>query len=192
LQEKNQALTQAHKQVSEALDQQTATAEILRVISRSPTEIQPVFDAIAESAVRLCDGLFSGVFQLDGTVIHFVAHNGWSEAGLAGGRRLFPRPLDRDTPVRRALVDGTVIEVRDFETGPGALALSRPLARALGYQSLLVVPVLREGNPIGAIGVARAAAGAFSTTQIELLRIFADQAVIAMENVRLFKELNAR
>src|SRR5262249_3494872 len=85
----------------------------------------------------------------------------------------------------------TVIEVRDFETDPGALALSRPLARALGYQSLLVVPVLREGNPIGAIGVARAAAGAFSTTQIELLRIFADQAVIAMENVRLVNARNA-
>src|SRR5262249_14108903 len=121
LQEKNRALTQAHTQVSEALDQQTATAEILRVISRSPTEIQPVFDTIAESAVRLCDGLFSGVFRLDGTLIHFVAHNGWSEAGLEVERRLFPRPLSRDTLVGRAIVDGTVLEVRDFETDPGAL-----------------------------------------------------------------------
>jgi two-component system, NtrC family, sensor kinase len=91
-----------------------------------------------------------------------------------------------------AILDGTVVEVRDYESDPDLPPLSVPLARALGYRSHLVVPMLREGNAIGAIAVARAGAGAFSAKQMALLKTFADQAVIAIENVRLFRELEAR
>jgi GAF domain-containing protein len=181
-----------NRDLTEALEQQTATGEILHVISRSQTDVQPVFDTIAESVVRLCDGVLSGVYRFDGSLIHFVAHHNWTDEGLDLGRRLYPRAPSRQTQVAAAILDRAVVEVRDFENDPGVPAPSLPLARALGYRSILVVPMLREGNPIGAIAVARAEAGAFSDSEIELLKTFADQAVIAVENVRLFKELEAR
>ena len=185
LQTKNADLT-------EALEQQTATANILRVISQSPTDTQPVFDTIAESVVRLCNGRLGGVYRFDGSLIHFVAHHNWTAEGLQTVRAVYPRPPSRDTQVAAAILDRTVVEVRDFERDLGVPAASVPLARALGYRSILVVPMLREAAPIGAIAVARAEPGSFSTKQVELLKTFADQAVIAIENVRLFKELEAR
>jgi two-component system, NtrC family, sensor kinase len=191
LEGKNQALTAAHGQVTEALEQQTTTAEILRVISSSPADVQPVFDTIAESVVRLCDGRLSGVYRFDGNLIHFVAHHNWTDAGLELVRDMYPRVASRETQVAIAILDCTVVEVRDFEQ-PGVPAPSVSLGRALGLRSILVVPMLREGGPIGAIAVARAEAGLFSVKQIDLLTTFADQAVIAIENVRLFKELEAR
>jgi two-component system, NtrC family, sensor kinase len=185
LQTKNTDLT-------EALEQQTATSEILRVISQSPTNAQPVFDTIAESVVRLCDGFLGGVYRFDGTLIHFVAHHNWTNEGLDTVRQMYPRAPSRETQVAAAILDRSVVEVRDFENDPAVPERSRPLARVLGYRSILVVPMLRERNPIGAIAVARPEAGPFSTKQIELLKTFADQAVIAIENVRLFTELEAR
>src|SRR5262249_44164129 len=185
LQTKNADLT-------DALERQTATANILRVISQSPTDTQPVFDTIAESAVRLCNGHLAGVYRFDGSLIHFVAHHNWTDEGLDTVRRVYPRPPSRETQVATAILDRRVVEVRDFENDPDVPATSVPLARALGYRSILAVPMLREGAPIGAIAVPRSQAGPFSATQIELLRTFADQAVIAIENVRLFTELESR
>ena len=185
LQIKNASLT-------EALERQTATAEILRVISRSPTDVQPVFDTIAESAARLCGGFLSGVYRFDGHLIHFVAHHNWSDEALEVVRGVYPRAPGRDTQVAMAILDRTVVEVGDFENDPSVPAPSLPLARALGYRSILVVPMLREGDPIGAIAVPRVEAGTFSPKQVELLQTFADQAVIAIENVRLFAELQEK
>ena len=187
-----QELQARNRDLTESLEQQTATSEILRVISSSPTDVQPVFDTIAKSVVRLCDGRFSGVYRFDGTLIHFVAHSGWTDEGLEAARRAYPRAPSRETQVATAILDRAVVEVRDFENDPGVPELTRALARALGYRSDLVVPMLREGHPIGAIVVARAEAGPLSVQQIELLKTFADQAVIAIENVRLFQELEAR
>jgi GAF domain-containing protein/CheY-like chemotaxis protein len=181
-----------NRDLTTSLDQQTATSDILRVISGSPTDVQPVFDTIVESAVRLCDGLFSAAFKFDGTLIHLAAHHNFTAEALEVFHRVYPRAPSRETQVSTAILDRTSVEVRDFENDPGVSPPSISLARALGYRSNLTVPMLRDGNPIGAIAVARAAAGPFSVKQVELLRTFADQAVIAIENVRLFRELEAR
>ena len=181
------------QELQQALDHQTATSELLRVISISPTDIQQVFDTVAESIVKLCGGLYSGVYRCDGHLIHLVAHNTlWTGEALEVFRRTFPRHPSRDTQVTTAILDRTVVEVRDFENDPAVSKLARSLARSLGYRSILAVPMLHEGKPIGAITVARAAAGAFSENEVDLLKTFGNQAVIAIENVRLFDEVQAR
>jgi len=176
--------------LTEALEQQTATSEILRVISSSPTDVQPVFDAIAESAVRLCEGVFSSVYRFDGELIHFVAHHGMGPDGLAAMRSTFPTRLDRGAIGSRAILDRLPVHVPDVTQDPEIR--QRGLVSAIGVKSAVGVPMLREGVPIGSIAVGRAHSGAFSDRQIALLTTFADQAVIAIENVRLFQELQAR
>ncbi len=187
LQDRNRALTAAHAQVSEALEQQTATAEILRVISRSPTDVQPVFDAIAQSAVRLCEAVNGGVLRFDGTLIHLAAHYGWDRA-LDTLRRVWPRPPDRGIASARAILTGAVVHV-DIAQDP---EFEQTAILQAGFRTVLSVPLLREGHPIGAITVTREEGRPFSDTQIALLQTFADQAVIAIENVRLFTELGTR
>src|SRR5439155_15597562 len=190
LQQKNGALTKAHAQVSEALEQQTATAEILRVISSSPTDGQPVFDVIVESACRLCDAVFANAVQFDGELMHNMAHYGFNPEGLDILMRAFPRAPTRESMSGRAILDGTVVQSEDMSTDEGT-ALSHQLSRVVGSHAYLSVPMLREGVPVGAITVARRERGSFPARQVELLKTFADQAVIAVENVHLFTELQA-
>jgi signal transduction histidine kinase len=190
LEEKNLALTEAHAQVTEALEQQTATAEILRVISRSQTDVQPVFDTIVRSAVRLCDGFFSALLQFDGELIHHVANYNFTPEALEEVHRVFPARPSRATGSGRAILERSVVHI--FDVGVDPEYQYAALYRAVGWRSGLWVPMLREGAPIGVIQVSRAEAGPFSDNEIELLKTFADQAVIAVENVRLFKELQAR
>jgi GAF domain-containing protein len=196
LQEKNQALTQAHAQVSEALERQTATSEILSVISSSPTDVQPVFDTIVESAARLCDAVFSSLASFDGEVMDFVAAHNWTPAAWAIARRTFPAPPSRARATGRAILERAVVHMPDVELdheyGGQIGATGSEISRAVGFRSLLSVPMLRDGVPLGAIAVARVAPGPFSDNQIALLKTFADQAVIAIENVRLFTELQQR
>jgi GAF domain-containing protein len=189
LQEKNQALTEAHAQVSESLEQQTATAEILRVISQSPTDVQPVFDAIVRSAVRLLDGLHGVVDRFDGELIHFAAQCNYTPEALQMTQRMYPRQPDRKQAAGRAILTGDVVNIADAQADP---EYATDLAVAGGWRSILNVPMLREGKPIGTIGIIRGQAGRFSDAQVELLRTFADQAVIAIENVRLFTELQEK
>ena len=177
-------------QLNEALEQQTATSEILRVISGSPTDLQPVFDTIVKSAARLCDGMFASLHRFDGELLYWVAQHNFTAEGLDAMRSRYPMRAGRDTASGRAVIDRTVIHIRDFETDPEMPATSREIARAFGYRSLITVPMLRKGQPVGAIAVARRD-GPFSAGQIALLQTFADQAVIAIENVRLFTELQA-
>jgi GAF domain-containing protein len=191
LQEKNRALTTAHARVTEALDQQTATSEILRVISQSPTDVQPVFDAIVESAVRLCGGRFAAGWRYDGEQIHFVAHHNVPPAALERNRRAFPMPPDRAGIVGRAVIDRAVVHIADVESDPSAEPGLREMARMIGYRNTICVPMLKDGRAVGAISVARETAGPFFDKQIALLQTFADQAVIAIENVRLFSDLQA-
>jgi two-component system, NtrC family, sensor kinase len=177
-----------NRDVSEALEQQTATGEILRVISRSPTDVQPVFDAIIRSAVVLCGGLMGCVFRFDGELIHFVTGHNLSPEGLAEYRRAYPRPPSRDRLLGPALLERRPVNV------PDVLEVARIVIgqRELGFRSVVLVPMIREGAAIGGIAVSRRQIGPFPDKQVELLRTFADQAVIAIENVRLFTELEAR
>src|SRR5262249_6021601 len=178
--------------LSESLEQQTATSEVLRVISSSPTNVQPVFDAIAESAVRLCDGQFSFVLRFDGKVMDFASCCGLSAEGLDAFHSILPMPAREDTASGRAIVRRAVVEIPDVEVDPSYGAQSQGLAKAVNYRSIAAVPLLHDGNPIGTIAVARANAGSFPKRQIALLQAFADQAVIAIGNVRLFDEVQAR
>jgi PAS domain S-box-containing protein len=180
-----------NRDLTETLEQQTATGEILRVISSSPTDVQPVFDAVVTNAVRLCDALHGAAVRLDGGLLHLVSHHNWSPEGLATAHRLFPMPVTRDHVTARAVREARTIHVHRIQDDPTVAASSRELAIAQGYQTLLVVPMLREGQAIGAIVVAKVE-GPFSESQVALLKTFADQAVIAIENVRLFRELDVR
>ena len=184
-------------ELSEALEQQTATAKILRVISNSPTDLQPVFDTIVESVVQLCGGVSAFVYRFDGGLIHLSAHH---HTATSRAREVFerhyPTPPSRVSMIAQSILDRTVVHVRDFENDPDVSPASREMARAANHRSTLAVPMLRHGSPIGAIAVGRRGPHGeprpFSDAEIELLKTFADQAVIAIENVRLFKELEAR
>ncbi len=176
--------------LTETLEQQTATGEILRVISSSPTDAQPVFDTIAESARRLCEAEFCQVFRYEAGALHFVASEGHNREGLEAAQRAFPRPADRGTTAGRAILDVGVAQIYDVHSDPEYAVTA--VADAMNFRSLVAVPMMREGRPVGAISVARAEPGVFPDRQVELLRTFADQAVIAIENVRLFTELDAR
>jgi GAF domain-containing protein len=187
-----QELEARNRELSESLEQQTATAEILRVISGSPTDVQPVFDAIVRSAVRLCDGFFSTAFRFDGSLVHLVAQHNFTPEALARFKSLYPTPPAQVGWSARAVHYRDVIHVPDAQSDPTAPETSRQFAQAVGFRSSLSVPMLREGNPIGAISVSRAEAIPFTDTQIALLKTFADQAVIAIENVRLFTELQEK
>jgi two-component system, NtrC family, sensor kinase len=192
LQEKNQALTQAHAKVSEALEQQTATAEILRVISSSPTDIQPVFDAIIANAVRLCGGVYGIIWRYDSEVVSLVGLYNLpveSRDELIGQ---FPRPLDDlYGPLPIALRTGTVVDIPDVGRYGDPGERMRKLWRARGVRSVVMVPIRQELRVVGAISVSHPEVGAFSSDRVELLKTFASQAVIAIENVRLFNELEA-
>jgi signal transduction histidine kinase len=185
-----QELESRNDELTEALEHQTATGEILRVISGSPTDVQPVFDTIAQSGVRLCEAQFCFVFRFDGQLLHFVAHRGVSAEGVEAVRRAYPMAPNRGTAAARAVLDRSVVQISDVLADPD-FAMGGT-ARVAGYRSAVGVPILRDGLPIGSIAVARSQPGLFAGRQIDLLKTFADQAVIAIENVRLFKELQTR
>src|SRR6266851_1848716 len=191
LQHKNEALTHAHAQVSEALDQQTATSEILRTIAHAQTDTQPVFDTIVRSAARLCHAANAALFLTHGGMLYEPANYGSSPEALAATRARYPRPVGMDTTPGMAILTRSVVHVPDTED-PSAIEHVRQGARLLGFRGLVTVPMLREGEPVGAIIVTHRDPGLFSDGEVELLKTFADQAVIAVENVRLFTELQTK
>ncbi|HEV2334857.1 MAG TPA: GAF domain-containing protein [Stellaceae bacterium] len=180
---------EAEQALREAFERQTATAEILRVISSSPTDVQPTFDAIARAATILSGAENGSVFRFDGSLIHFVAHYGMPPDVLKAMQRSFPIPPSRASASARAILTGEVVHVPDITADP---EFALPAIIQTGWHTALAVPMLRDGKPLGAITVTRRQIEPFSAAQIELLQTFADQAVIATENVRLFNELTER
>src|SRR5262249_27430970 len=181
-----------NRDLSESLDQQTATAEILRVISQSPTDTQPVFDAIVGNAARLCNAVFTVVFRFDGEMLHIAALSDLSADEVEAYHRMWPAPPRRDTLMGRTLLDGRPLHVEDAMADPDYGAVGRGVPRVVPYRTVLAVPMLRDGVPIGVIGCGRREVQPFTSTEIALLQTFADQAVIAIENVRLFTEIQEK
>src|SRR5205085_11682844 len=138
----------------DALERQTATAEILQVINSSPTDLQPVFKAIADSAARLCNALSSSVYRFDGELIHFLAQSSFSSEAIESTKRLFPAPPSRDNATARAVFEFAIVHIPDVRQD--AEYRDQEWARAIGLRSALSVPMLREGRPIGGITVNRA------------------------------------
>jgi len=183
-------LTEKTRQLSESLEHQTATSEVLRVFSNSPTDVRPVFEAIVANGARLCEGQQCVLFGFDGAVQTILATHNYDPESDAAIRAAFPRPAGRESTSGRAILERRVAHIPDIAQDPEyGLKEVGAMAR---YHATLSVPLMREGRPIGALSVTREAAGSFSDRQIDLLQTFADQAVIAIENVRLFTELQSR
>src|SRR5215475_10109291 len=181
------------RELTEARDQQTATSEILQVISRSPTDVQPVFDTIIRSAVRLLGGFSGLVTQIIGDHVHLAALTSTNPSGDAAQKTLWPRPVKEDVSVHwHAITSLAPYLITDVESDRSVPPSELAVARARGWRSIVAVPLLHDGRAIGSLAVTRRAPGAFAEGQVALLQTFADQAVIAIENVRLFKELEAR
>jgi len=176
-----QARTQ---ELSESLEQQMATSEVLKVISRSPTNAQPVFDAICESASRMCEAVFSVVWRYDGELLHYAASHNFTPEVLDELFKAYPKKPDRSVAAGRAILDGKIAHVPDMLADS---AYSHELALAGNWRASIAVPMLRNGKSVGAISVGKAEVGPFSERQMQLLTTFADQAVIAIENARLFE-----
>ena len=189
LSQKTGELETSNSELREALDQQTATSEILRVITSSPTDLQPVLNAIAESAARLCSAKDAVIRLVEGNVLRMAAHQGpipfFAAAEL---------PIDRGSITGRAVVEGRPVHIEDL-LAVAATEFPRIFlasAESKGDRTQLAVPLMREGVAIGAILIRRTTVDPFTDKQIALLKTFADQAVIAIENVRLFKEIQER
>ena len=180
-------LQDCKRQLAEALEQQTATSEILGVIASSPTDVQPVLDVVAENAAKLCEATDASILQVEGDSLELTSSFGPLPA-MADRR-----PLNRETPSGRAILDRETIHIEDLLQH---LDEFPPQARTRGLQgglrTVLATPLYRERVPIGAIVIRRTEERPFSDKQIALLQTFAAQAVIAIENVRLFKELQER
>jgi signal transduction histidine kinase len=176
-------------ETKEALERQTATAEILQVISGSPTDVQPVLDTIARRAVQLCDSLFANLFRYDGEQLHFVAsHNVAPEQReMMGGR--YPMRADHTQVSGRVVLRNAIVRMEDALADPG---YDSRFAKAGGWRRMLGVPMTREGRMLGAIVVGWREAGPVSPVHEMLLKTFADQAAIAIENVRLFHEIEEK
>jgi GAF domain-containing protein len=184
--------TRLFKETQEALERQTATADILKVIASSPSDVQPVFEAIAERSNRLVEGFSTGVYSLVDDTLYLKAFTRINPEADAALQASFPRPLS-ELSFGEHIRDGEIVQIPDIEA---AVEMSMPalqdMARLRGFRGVLFVPLLRDRATIGLISVTRKEPGAFAAHHIQLLQTFADQAVIAIENVRLFDEVQAK
>src|SRR5262252_2378259 len=177
-------------ELRQSLELQTATADVLRVISSSPNDLRPVLDALAENAARLCDAFDVYIQLREGNMVRYVAHYGGiiPTSPVVGGTR----PLTRDLVIGRAMLESRPIHVLDLQTESEEFPEGSAIARRAGYRTIIAVPLMRQGYAIGTIAVRRVEARLFSDKEVELLSNFAAEAVIAIENARLLTELRER
>ena len=175
---------------TEALEQQTATAEVLRVISTASTGAATVFDVICQSAARLLNATEAGIFRLDGQLLHRVAATTTMVEAEEQFRAAYPQRPDPELASGRAVLSRATVQVADTERDHSER--QREVGRTFGFRRVLSVPMLKDDDLIGVVTVSGSEPGEFSTSQVALLQSFAAQAVIAIENVRLFTELEAR
>jgi two-component system, NtrC family, sensor kinase len=178
------------RETKDALERQTATADILKVIASSPSDVQPVFEAIATSANKLIDGFSTAVVRYIGDELHLAAFTPTNPEADAALQAAFPGPISH-FPQFMLVRDGQTTQFTDTEA-EGVPPANRDLARLRGYRSMLFTPLMSSGAPIGLISVTRKDPGSFADHHVQLVRTFADQAVIAIENVRLFDEVKAK
>src|SRR5262245_30064579 len=180
--------TRLFHQTKEALERQTVTAEILKVIASSPSDSQPVFNAIATSANRLLGGLSTAVWRFEGDKCYLAAFTPINATADEALKALSPMRIS-DSNVMKLPSEGKIVQFRDTEEGPPGI---RDLARLRGFRAMLFVPLMNQAVPIGFVSVARKEPDAFDPDDVQLLQTFADQAVIAIENARLFRQVQAR
>lgn len=174
------------RELTEAREQQSATAEILRTISHSPADALPVFETIVRSAVALCGSLFANVFRFDGELLHYVASHNTGPSYVELLRSKYPMRPDLSQVSGRVIVSKSIVRLEDASADKD---YDQRFPMAMGWLRMLGVPMLRDGKPLGVIVVGWAESGQVPKAQEELLKTFAEQAVIAIENVRLFDEL---
>ena len=187
----SEELRRARAETADALAREAATAEILKVIASSPTDVQPVFDAIAQSALRLCGAVFTVVYRYDKKQLHIAADGQVNPKASRVLRSMYPVTPRREHIAGRAVLDGKTMHSADIQSDrrfPGMRASRNPFLKLVSYRTSLVVPLLHGGSAVGAIAAARLDARPFTQKEIRLLQTFAGQAVIAIENVRLFNE----
>ncbi len=180
------------RELGEAIEQQTATGDILKVIVSSPDDVQPVFDAIARSANRLVSGTATTVVLRRGDLLHLAAFTSTDEASIAFFKETYPRPIRADTEPGQVILEGKLFQVDDAQTATHVSSHLRGYAQKLGRRSFVYCPMMRDGVSLGSIGVSRKEAARFTPHDIQLLRTFADQAVIAISTVELFQEVQDR
>ena len=176
-------LARVIRERDEALEQQAAISDILRVISNSPGDVQPVLDSVARHAARICEAQIVEIAIVDNEVFRLAASFGAAERPS----REESLPLDRSTVAGRAMCDLQPVQVADMQNAGDEFPLGRELAIRHGHRTALSVPLIREGRALGAIVIRRAEVRPFEEKHVALLKAFADQAAIAIENVRLFE-----
>jgi transcriptional regulator with GAF, ATPase, and Fis domain len=185
---KDTKIARLARELAEAREQQAATSELLKVIGRSTLDLQPVFETLAENAVRLCEAKRSFIYRFDGQYLRVVAtHNASPE--LRAFVEQNPIAPGRGSATARAALERRTVQVLDAQGDPEYTYGSR---QADPFRTIITVPILKGNELFGAIGIYRHEVRAFTESQISLLETFADQAVIAIENVRLFDEVQAR
>ena len=175
------------RELNEALEEKSATAEILRIISSSPTGVQPVFDTILRNFVSLCGSVFGAIYTFDGKLVHFAGGYGFSPEQLQEVKEKYPVPVDdRSVLSPRVILAKAPLHIQDVRSDPD---YDPAHAAVASWRRMLAVPMLRDGVPLGAIVASWAEPGATPKQHEDLLKVFADQAVIAIENTRLLNEL---
>ena len=188
--ERDAALAQRDSDYGERIEHQSATIDVLKVMSASPGDAQPVFELIVERARDLCDAYGASVWEYDGTLIHLRASNGVSDDPEVkqAVEAIYPMVPSRERAVGRAILDRQIIRIDDYDAD---LEIS-PAMKGITVKSTVLIPLMREGEPIGGLGVGSRERGGFSVSQIELMKTFAEQAVIAISSAETYRALQSR